>query len=177
MDQVYVNFIFKIIAHIYLTVLKYFRTVFYFSILQKNKLLSLNKKMKSFFYTLIISITLFACNKPTGIKEIILSSDSVAINYFKGNGSMDTVTNVILLKDKNQINQLADFVESSTTNNGNCGYDGSLHFFKNNMVLQDVDFRMNDVQCMTFSFLLYNGKKYSTTLSPEAKQFLVSANK
>jgi hypothetical protein len=129
-----------------------------------------------YLFTLLLSVLLFACTKPTGIKEVITRADSVAINYFKGNGSMDTVVNMIMLKDKNEINKLADYVETGTTENYKCGYDGSLHFFKRDMVIQDINFRMNDVQCMYFSFLL-NGKVFTTALSPEAKQFLQMVNK
>jgi hypothetical protein len=88
---------------------------------------------------------------------------------------MDTVVNMVMLKDKNEIIKLADYVETGTTENYKCGYDGSLHFFKRDMVIQDIDFRMNDVQCMHFSFLL-NGKVFTTALSPEAKQFLQLVN-
>jgi hypothetical protein len=129
-----------------------------------------------YFLTALLPLLLFACTKPTGIKAIITSADSIAINYFKGNGSMDTVVNMIMLKDKNKITQLADYTEATILDNLKCGYDGSLHLFKRDMVIQDINFRMNDVQCMHFSFLL-NGKIFTTTLSPEAKQFLQSVNK
>ena len=49
-------------------------------------------------------------------------------------------------------------------------------FLKNNMVMQDIDFRMNNVQCMIFS-ARYQGKLLQTALSPEAKQLLVSVRK
>lgn len=129
-----------------------------------------------YFFAVMPAVFLFSCTNPTGIKEVITSADSVAINYFKGNGSMDTVVNMVMLKDKVQINKLADYIETPATANFKCGYDGSLHFFKRDMVVQDIDFRMNDVQCMYFSFLL-KGKVFTTVLSPEAKQFLQSVNK
>ena len=122
----------------------------------------------------IVSFT--ACNKPTGIKDFVQSADSVAINYFKGDGTMDTVVKVIVLRDKKQISSLADYVEGGATDEARCGYDGSLHFFKNNMVLKDVDIRMNDVQCMHFSFVLDNNR-YTTKLSAEAKTFLETGKK
>ncbi len=127
-------------------------------------------------FTLMLSALLFACTQPTGIKEVIAGADSIAINYFTGNGSMDTVVNMVMVKDKNKISQLAGYAEAATLENLKCGYDGSLHLFKRDMVIQDIDFRMNDVQCMYFSFLL-NGKVFTTALSPEAKQFLESTSK
>jgi hypothetical protein len=129
-----------------------------------------------YFFAFLLPIIFIACTNPTGIKNIAVGADSVAINYFKGNGSMDTVINMIMLKDKNEMNKLADYIEAGTTQNYKCGYDGSLHFFKRDVVIQDIDFRMNDVQCMHFSFMLA-GKLFSTTLSPEAKQFLETVNK
>jgi len=126
---------------------------------------------------LLTGIVIFAsCSKPTGVRELIADSDSAAINFFKGDGSMDTVVHVAILRNKKEIEDLAAFIESGTTENFKCGYDGSLHFFKNNAVVKDIDFRMNDAGCMHFSFTM-NGKLYSTKLSAAAKQFLQSVNK
>jgi hypothetical protein len=122
-----------------------------------------------FFCLVIFS----SCHKPTGVKNAIISADSIAINYFKGDGSMDTVTNVVIVKDKKQIEQLANYTEANSADDYKCGYDGSFHIFKNNRVIQDVDFRMNDAQCMHFSFI-FNGKQYSTSLSTNAKEFLTT---
>ena len=125
---------------------------------------------------LFVSIIFFSCSKSTGIKELVVGSDSVAINFFKGDGSMDTVYKVVILRDKKQVDNLAAFIESSTTKDFKCGYDGSLHFFKNNVVLKDIDFRMNADSCMYFSFML-KGYQYTTTLSEDAKRFLLSVRK
>lgn len=119
---------------------------------------------------------LFSCTKPTGIKNVIAGADSVAINYFKGDGTADTVTNMVMLKDKSQINKLAGYVEATKTEQYKCGYDGSIHIFKRDVVLQDINFSVNDVQCMHFSFVL-NNKLFSTILSAEALQFIKSVNK
>lgn len=126
----------------------------------------------------IIALFSFACscNKPTGIKEFVQHSDSIAINFFKGDGSMDTVVKVVILRDAKQVKDLSEFIEAGRTEDAKCGYDGSIHFFKTGMVLKDVDFRMNDVQCMHFSFVMDN-KIYSTKLSPEAKMFLTNVMK
>lgn len=128
-------------------------------------------------YLLLIILAIFSsCSKPTGIRELVSNSDSAAINFYKGDGSMDTVVRVVILRDKKEIADLANFMESGTTEDLKCGYDGSLHFFKNNAVIKDIDFRMNDVACMHFSFLM-NGKSYSTKLSADAKKFLEKVDK
>ena len=128
------------------------------------------------FFALLIFFT--ACKRPnTKIKERISNSDSVAINYFKGDGTMDTVVAVKIVRDKKMISQLSDLIStSSATVNLTCGYDGSLHFFKKDMVVQDIDFRMNDVNCMFFTFK-QEGIFVATKLLPEAKVLLGSIRK
>ena len=128
------------------------------------------------FFALLIFFT--TCKRPnTKIKERISNSDSVAINYYKGDGTMDTVVAVKIVRDKKMISQLSDLIStSSATVNLACGYDGSLHFFKKDMVVQDIDFRMNDVNCMVFTFK-QEGIFVATKLLPEAKQLLESVRK
>ena len=118
-----------------------------------------------------------SCNESvTKLTEKITGADSLAINYFKGDGTMDSVIAVKIIADKNKINQLAKLAGGHTTKNSNCGFDGSLHFFKNNQVIQDIQFRMNDTECAHFSFKL-EGKLYSTELPDEAKALLQSLKK
>ncbi len=123
-------------------------------------------------------IALSSCSKSnTEIRKRIANSDSVAINYFKGDGTMDTVVAIEIIRDKQQLEQLANLVaERSVKANYKCGYDGSLHFFKMNKVIQDIDFRMSGDDCMNFSFLQY-GKTVATALSPEAKELINSFRK
>lgn len=85
---------------------------------------------------------------------------------------MDSVAVVKIVKDKKTIEQLMAFVSGRSTANKNfCGYDGSLHFFKNNMVMQDIDFRMNDDDCMLFSFR-FRDEAGCSVMSKEAKELL-----
>ena len=128
------------------------------------------------FFALLIFFT--ACTNPnTKIKERINNSDSIVINYFKGDGTMDTVVAVKIVRDKKIISQLSDFIiASSAAVNLTCGYDGSLHFFKKNMVIQDIDFRMNEANCMLFTFK-QEGVLVATNLSPKAKKILESIRK
>ena len=129
--------------------------------------------MKVVLLIVSLVIVLTACNKPNKkIKERISGADSVAINYFKGDGTMDSVVKVKIIKDKKTLDELTALISASSAQPGvTCGYDGSLHFFKKNVVLQDVDFRMNDAACMFFTFK-QEGKSEATVLSPEAKEIL-----
>lgn len=97
----------------------------------------------------------------------------MAINWFKGDGSIDTVVAVKIIKDNNAVNKLAEMAGGIVTQNFKCGYDGTLHFFKMNKVIQDIEFRMNDSNCSSFTFLL-EGKLYSTVLTADAKALLQS---
>jgi hypothetical protein len=125
----------------------------------------------------LFALALAACNNTNkAFIEKVADADSIAINYYTGDGRMDTVVAVKILKDKQQIAQLSHFIGAKGTDNYKCGYDGSLHYFKRGVVLQDVDFRMNDVQCMHFSFLL-NGQLYATSLTAEARQLLETVRK
>ena len=106
------------------------------------------------------------------IAERLSITDSVAINFFKGDGTMDTVVRVKMIRDKEQIKQLSNFISSSSAPAKACGVDGSIHFFRNDLVLQDIDFRMNDADCMHFH-LQIDGEWFTTELSKDAKAFLL----
>ena len=125
-------------------------------------------RLSIFFITVIL---FSSCNKPTGIKAIVTGADSAAINFFKGDGSRDSVIKVVILRDKKQLQRLADFIESGSAKNKSCGADGSLHFFKSNQVVQDISFRMNDDGCRHFTFML-GGNSFQTNLSAGARDFL-----
>ncbi|MEO6550547.1 MAG: hypothetical protein ABIN94_21250 [Ferruginibacter sp.] len=129
-------------------------------------------------YLLSIIFALTACNHGNPeIKERLANPDSVAINYFKGDGTMDTVVAVKIIRDKQKLEQLVQYIAaSSSQRKADCGYDGSLHFFKMNSVIQDIDFRMNAEGCMLFSFMLY-GKREATELPASAKELLNSFRK
>ena len=119
-----------------------------------------------------------ACNRPnTKIKERTSNADSIAINFFKGDGKMDTVVAVKIVHDKKLIEELSSMISATSAKpNIKCGYDGSLHFFKNNMVIQDIDFRMNDAACMYFTFK-QEGELKASVLSPSTYQLLKKIRK
>ena len=130
-----------------------------------------------YFYTALACLFFVSCKEAVpALTKKIADADSLAINYYKGDGSMDTVVAVKIIADKNTIHNLAKMAGASVTENFKCGYDGSLHFFKSNQVIQDIDFRMNDAACAHYSCTL-NGKLNSTALSAEAKDLLLSLKK
>jgi hypothetical protein len=127
--------------------------------------------MKRILTAFVVLAFFAACNEATGIKDFVAGSDSVAINFYKGDGSMDSVVKVVILRDSVQVSTLAGFIEAKQTHHNKCGVDGSLHFFKRDVVLKDVDFTLDEAGCMQFSFFM-NGKSYYTELSTKAKGFL-----
>ena len=129
--------------------------------------------MKLLILLLTACILLTACSHSNKkIKETLSNADSVAINYFTGDGKMDSVTSVKIVRDKKIIGQLTDQVsQKNISGEAKCGYDGSIHYFKKNVVVQDIFFRMNDDKCMQFTFS-QDKKMISTELSKEAKKLL-----
>lgn len=120
------------------------------------------------------AILFFSCKQSNKeLKERLTLTDSVAINYFKGDGTMDTVVMVRMIKDKNTLNQLSDLIaEDIAKEKINCGYDGSLHFFRTGMVIQDIYFRMNNDDCSQFTFS-FNRERSAGKLSAVAKKILL----
>jgi hypothetical protein len=135
-------------------------------------------RMKNLIILVVISLFFTACNKAgKQLKERIIDADSIAINYFKGDGSMDTVVAVKVVKDKNTINQLVNFVSAgSGSKTGGCGLNGSLHFFKINRVVQDIDFSTAEGDCNQFTYLV-KGKYYAAPVNDEAKKLLLQLKK
>jgi hypothetical protein len=130
-----------------------------------------------FFASLLVCLTACHTGANKELKQLTVDADSVAINYFKGDGTFDTVVAVKIIRDKNAVNKLSDLVSATSTDpKVKCGYDGSLHFFKQDSVVTDIYFRMNDEHCRLFSFL-QDGKLTATVLSPDAKQFLEQIEK
>lgn len=79
---------------------------------------------------------------------------------------------VRVVTDKKMMGDISTFVSESSAKPGkSCGYDGSLHFFKHNVVVQDIDFRMNDSTCMFFTFK-QDGQPAATVLSDDARRLL-----
>jgi len=132
--------------------------------------------MKNFSTGIIAAFVLASCNQTaTELKERIAGADSIAINYFNPGGKMDSVMAVAIIRDTKALEQLTNTIthsKSSVTNN--CGYDGSIHFFKRDMVVQDVFFASNSKEgCSQFLFSL-NGNMQATKLTEEAKVFLAA---
>ena len=132
------------------------------------------------FPLLLIVITIFipSCIRSNkAIKERIANADSVAINYFKNDGTMDAVVAVKIIRDKAILEKLTGFISAASANeSSNCGIAGSLHFFKMDRVVQDVDFAMDDKKgCMQFRFKMSPGSAWTVAELPSKVKLLLES--
>jgi hypothetical protein len=128
--------------------------------------------MKQIILILLAAAGFASCND-TGkqFKERNAGADSIAINFFKTGGNMDTVTAVKIIRNKTTIDELTAIIGASATSiNDKCGFEGSIHFFKNDRVIQDVFFSSSE-SCRQFLFRL-NGRDAATELDDTAREFL-----
>jgi hypothetical protein len=129
--------------------------------------------MSTFYKFLIPCLLFFSCNNvhEQG-RNIIEHSDSVAVNFFTGDGKIDSVTKVAMIKLKEDISLIENEATAATFNaDKKCGYDGSLHFFKKNRVVLDIWFKKNDEKCNAFEYT-YQGKLVHTKMGNKAIELL-----
>lgn len=103
---------------------------------------------------------------------MLQGADSVAVNIFTGNGRMDSVRKVHIIRDAATIGKLTEMICAAATGyQPHCGSDGSLHFFRNNQVVKDIYFRLGEAPCRQFSFQL-EGKWSASTVNETAVQLI-----
>lgn len=129
--------------------------------------------MKLLVCCLALALIIGSCQyKNTALQERLEQADSAAINFFKGDGSMDTVVAVRIIRDKAQLIQLSQFLsEKSVSEKPSCGEDASIHYFKGGVVMQDVYIGSKRNNCNRCFFVL-NGERQNTELSSEARTFI-----
>lgn len=130
--------------------------------------------MKYIIVVLLVSIIYPACtNSAKQFIDKYAGADSIAINFFKTDGQMDTVTAVKIIRDKKTIEEITALIAGGKAAvNNKCTYEGSIHFFKNDRVVQDVFFNGSNKACRQFLFRL-NGKDEATELDDKAKAYLL----
>ncbi|UAY52365.1 hypothetical protein [Ferruginibacter albus] len=132
--------------------------------------------MKKIIIALSIIAIAMSCNHPDKeLKATIANADSVYVQYFSGD--QNNVATIRSIKNTDTLNKLTEAITATTINGkSNCGYDGSIHFFKNNVVVQDVYFKMNNEDCSQFTFI-QNNRSAATKLSADAKKLLTELKK
>jgi len=85
---------------------------------------------------------------------------------------MDTVTAVKIIRDKKTIDEIAGMIAASSASiKDKCTFDGSIHFFKSDRVIQDVFFNSSSKECRQFQFRL-NDQHAAAELDDNARDYL-----
>ncbi len=128
-------------------------------------------------FSCLAALLLFfqSCTRPVKeLQPLIQGADSVAVNIFTGDGRMDSVRRVHIIRDAAGISKLAGMITAAHAGyQPHCGSDGSLHFFRNNQVVKDIYFRVGTAPCRQFSFQL-EGHWTASELNEEAAKLISS---
>jgi len=129
--------------------------------------------MRGIICSLLLFFLLCSC-KQSAISLGFSSADSVVL-HFK-NEQAGVVAKTVQTTDTKAIRRIVGFIDSKTKENLICGHDGKMFFFRKGERIQEVDFKINDVTCNNFTFLL-GGDLISTSMSNEAISFLEALEK
>lgn len=112
--------------------------------------------------------------RQSAVRASFSGADSLVV-HFK-NEKAGVVTKTVQTTEANAVKKIIGFIDASVTEDFKCGYDGKMFFYKEEQMVQEVDFQMNDEACRHFSFLL-DGKLMSTKMSSEAVDFFAALEK
>lgn len=129
--------------------------------------------MKTFVLLSIIILTFCNCRQSI-VSQSFSSADSLVV-HFK-NEQAGEITKTVQTADVKAIRRMTEFIDGKESELFKCGYDGKMFFFSKRQKVQEVDFKMKDITCNHFSFLL-DGKLMSTKMNNEAIDFLNALEK
>jgi hypothetical protein len=121
----------------------------------------------------ILSFILFSCDNSVEdkLEDITENSDKVEIFFYNGmESNIDDKSKIVVISDKNEIERIMKFVSSEDTPEYKCGYNGSISFFKENVLLLEMEFNI-EVQCNHFSFIL-NSAIFYKEMTGEGRSYL-----
>ena len=101
--------------------------------------------MKALFGIALVTLVVYffsSCAQPDKAwRERLVNIDSVAINFFAGNGSMDSVVGVTVVRDAATIDSIRQWItaEQAKPSNEPCGPQASMHFFGMGKVMHDAE--------------------------------------
>jgi hypothetical protein len=131
--------------------------------------------MKSLQVVSAVVVLLFcfaACSQPDKAwRTRLVHIDSVAINMFPGNGSMDSVLGVTVIRDKGTIDSICRWVTEAQADKPStpCGPQASLHFFSRGMVMHDAE--LGTAACGVLNYR-FQGKVHYTRIPQPFAQWL-----
>ena len=127
---------------------------------------------KTFIFSLLLF--LFCSCKQSAIKQGFASADSVVIHFKDEQAGV--ITKTVQTAESKAISRIIEFMDTKSTEEFKCGYDGKMFFYNKGEKMQEVDFKMKDRACNHFYFLI-DGKPMSTKMSDEAIDFLDALEK
>ena len=117
----------------------------------------------------ILSLVIVVCScKQSEVRQSFSSVDSLVIHFKDEQAGV--VTKTVQTAESKAIKRIIEFIDSKSTEQFKCGYDGKMFFYSKGQQMHEVDFKMKNDSCNHFAFLL-NGKLTSTKMSSEAVDF------
>ena len=121
---------------------------------------------------LLSAISLFfifnSC-KESKVHTSFSQADSLVIHFKDRAGTQ--IEKTVETSAQKAISRMADFIDAPATQMFKCGFNGKMFFFKNDNLVQEVDFQYELEECRHFVFML-EGKLMSTRMNNEATDFL-----
>lgn len=127
--------------------------------------------MKIIIVSIIATILLSCGGSSSSISKQLSASDSLVINFTAPQSG--SISKSVTTTEAKAIHKLARFVDGKKAEEFKCGYNGSLLFFSNGKLLNDVSFNYSETGCQHF-LLSVDGKLEITEMSNEAVDFLKS---
>jgi hypothetical protein len=115
-------------------------------------------------------VVLYSC-KSSALKERLSVSDSLVVEFYHPN--TDSIKRTVQTTQKHSIDRMIDFVDTKSTEQYKCGYDGNIIFFAKGRPVLPMLFKFKEDSCRHFVFEL-DGKLMSSRMKNEAKDFLES---
>ena len=111
-----------------------------------------------------------ACSS-SALSKKLSGSDSLVINFYAANS--ESIVKTVSATEGKAIRKVIHFIDSRSTGQLKCGYDGNLIFFSNGEPLLPVMFNYKEKACRHFIFEI-EGKLMSTKMNNEAADFMES---
>lgn len=129
---------------------------------------------------MLFSLSLFICatwllascsRSDTAWRERMVQIDSVAINFFPGDGTMDSVTKVMVVRDTATIDSIRKWMtaEKSSKPSKPCGPQASFHFFAMGKVMHDAEVTTSDCGLIQYR---WQGQTYFNKLPGEMLRWM-----
>ncbi len=118
-----------------------------------------------------ILICCISCGKQSVVSKKLAGCDSLVITFNAPNS--DSVRGMVNTTEKKAIRKLIGFLDGKEAEMKDCGFDGSMVFFRDGQQVMPVVFKYSQENCQHFLFDADN-KVMSTKMNNEEVKFLES---